>query len=384
MRKINNETKVALLAIAAVALGVWGFKFLKGTNLLTTSTTLYVRYKNVDQLRPSSPVYIKGFQVGMVEDMYIDTDNDTTIIAVLAIDRGVEVPKDAIALIVGESLMGGKAIALEFDHPCEDGGCAEDGDYLLGTSKSFIASVLGEPGAIDPYMARLRSGLTSIYDSIADPNDPKGLGRSLVALEASLRNMEVMTLKINRLIEASTNSLSATARNAADITNNLRGSNKDIAATIANLAAITQQLKDAGLDKTSQRAAAAIDSITANLSNLRLTLQATTSTIAHVDTLAQNLVLGKGTAGKILNDEEMYRNLLATTRQLHLIMQDLRLNPQRYTTLKVKLFGKTKVQPYYSPQTDPAYQMLIDSLERDYSRRVQAEMRQDSIILINN
>ncbi len=384
MRKINNETKVALLAIAAVALGIWGFKFLKGLNILTTSTALYVRYKSVDQLRPSSPVYIKGFQVGMVEDMYIDTENDTTIIAVLSIDRGVEIPKDAVALIIGESLMGGKAITLEFDHPCQDGTCAEDGDYLLGRSKSFIASVLGEPGAIDPYMARLRTGLTSIYDSIADPNDPQGLGRSLVALEASLRNMEVMTLKINRLIEASTASLSATARNAADITNNLRGSNKDVSAAIANLAAITQQLKDAGLDKTSQKAGAALDSITANLSNLRLTLQATTSTISRVDTLAQNLVLGKGTAGKILNDEEMYRNLLATTRQLHLIMQDLRLNPQRYTTVKVKLFGKPKLQPYATPEMDPAYRMLIDSLERDYSRRVRAEMRQDSILLINN
>ena len=384
MFKLNNEIKVALLAIAAVGFGIWGFNFLKGTNLLTSSTMLYVRYKSVDQLRPSSPVYIKGFQVGMVEDMYIDTDNDTTIIAVLSIDRGVEVPKDAIALIVGESLMGGKAITLEFDHPCQGGSCAEDGDYLLGASQSFIASVLGEPGAIDPYMARLRVGLTSIYDSIADPNDPQGLGRSLVALEATLRNLEITTLKINRLIEASTRSLSATAQNAADITSNLKGSNKDIAATIANLSAITEQLKNAGLDKSSAKASAAIDSITASLASMRLTLMTANGTLLRVDTLAQNLVLGKGTVGKVLNDEEMYRNLLATTRQLHLIMQDLRLNPQRYTTLKVKLFGKNKVKPYYAPQEDPAYQMLIDSLERDYSSKVRAEMRKDSIMLIHN
>ncbi|MEO6758991.1 MAG: MlaD family protein [Saprospiraceae bacterium] len=384
MFKLKNETKVAILAIAAVALGIWGFKFLKGLNVLTTSTTLYVRYKSVDQLRPSSPVYIKGFQVGMVKDMYIDTENDTTIIAVLNIDRGIDVPKDAIAMIVGESLMGGKAVDLQFHHACVDGSCAENGDYLFGATKSFLAGVLGEPGAIDPYMDRLRMGLTSIYDSIADPNDPQGLGRSLVALEASLRNMEIMTLKINRLLEASTSSLNATARNAADITNNLRGSNKDISATISNLAALTEQLKGAGLDKTSQKAAAALDSITNNLAELRLTLQATTHTISNVDTLTQNLLLGKGTIGKVLNDEEMYRNLLATTRQLHLIMQDLRLNPTRYTTVKVKLFGKPKVQPYVVPEEDPAYQLLIDSLELDHSRRIRAELRKDSLQRINN
>ena len=138
------------------------------------------------------------------------------------------------------------------------------------------------------------------------------------------------------------------------------------------------------MDKTSAKAAAALDSITNNLSDLRLTLRATTNTVSHVDTLAQNLLLGKGTVGKVLNDEEMYRNLLATSRQLHLIIQDLRLNPQRYTTVKVKLFGKPKVQPYVSPERDPAYEMLIDSLERDYSHRVRAEMRKDSILLIHN
>jgi hypothetical protein len=37
MFKLNNETKIAILAIAAVALAIWGFKFLKGINVLTTA-----------------------------------------------------------------------------------------------------------------------------------------------------------------------------------------------------------------------------------------------------------------------------------------------------------------------------------------------------------
>ena len=65
--KVSNEIKVAVLAIVAFALGFWGFKFLKGRNMLTTATTLYVKYGQVDQLQPSSPVFIRGLQVGMVK-----------------------------------------------------------------------------------------------------------------------------------------------------------------------------------------------------------------------------------------------------------------------------------------------------------------------------
>lgn len=71
MFKIRNETKIGLLAIAAIALAIWGFKFLKGQNVLTTSQTYFIRYENVEQLRPSSPVFINGLQVGMVKDMYV-------------------------------------------------------------------------------------------------------------------------------------------------------------------------------------------------------------------------------------------------------------------------------------------------------------------------
>jgi hypothetical protein len=51
-------------------------------------------------------------------------------------------------------------------------------------------------------------------------------------------------------------------------------------------------------------------------------------------------------------------------------MQDLRLNPKRYTTIKVKWPGKLRVQKYTPPVDDPLYRMLIDSLEREYSRKL--------------
>jgi phospholipid/cholesterol/gamma-HCH transport system substrate-binding protein len=370
MFKLSNESKIALLAIAAVAIGFWGFKFLKGINVLTASKTYYVRYNNVDQLRPSSPVFIKGFQVGMVKDMYIDEKDDKTIIVVLNIDRGVDIPKDATAAIIGLSLMGGKAVEIVINQPCEGDDCAQSGEYLRGSSKSFLESVMGAPDELDAYTSRLQKGLVGVWDSIADPNDPRGAGRSILALEHSLLNIEKVTSQLSAILAQNQRSLSSTFDNTAELTQALSANSKDISNTLANLSAISDQLKGAGFDKSTIKATQAIDSITQSLTALRGTLATTSRTISRVDTLAQNMVRGEGLVGKTLTDEELYDNLTRTTRHLQLLMQDLRLNPKRYTTVKLKVFGKNKTKSYVNPIDDPAYQMLVDSLERAYSRKI--------------
>lgn len=369
MLKLSNETKIGILAVVAVGLAIWGFQFLKGIDMLSRSQTFYVRYNNVDQLRPSSPVFINGLQVGTVKDLSIDPEDDKTIIATLNIESGLDIPKDTRATIIGLSLMGGKAVELVISGPCDGDDCAESGDFLTGASKGFFETVVGSPSELDAYTDRLRHGLTSLYDSIADPNDPHGFGRTLVSLETSLSNLAVMSAKINRLLDASSAGITATVHNSAEITKALSESRKDMQKTLDNLAIMSEQLKNADLGKSAGKATAAIDSVAIALSDLRTTLSVTQHTMMRVDTLAGRLIEGEGMAGKLLTDEELYDNLVRTSRHLQLLVQDLRLHPNRYNTVRVKFLGKNK-KPYENPVDDPAYQMLIDSLEREYSRKI--------------
>jgi phospholipid/cholesterol/gamma-HCH transport system substrate-binding protein len=53
--------------------------------------------------------------------------------------------------------------------------------------------------------------------------------------------------------------------------------------------------------------------------------------------------------GKLLNDDALYANLTKTSRELELLLQDVRLYPTRY--VNVSLFGK-KNKPYVAPVTD--------------------------------
>lgn len=57
---------------------------------------------------------------------------------------------------------------------------------------------------------------------------------------------------------------------------------------------------------------------------------------------------GKGTLGKLAKDEALYDNFAKTSKELELLLQDLRLNPTRY--VNVSLFGKNK--PYKAPVND--------------------------------
>ncbi len=365
MLKISNETKIGLLAVAAIALGIWGFKFLKGINVLTASQTFYVRYNSVEQLRPSSPVLINGFQVGMVKDLFVDPEDDKTIVAVLNLDGDLDIPKDAVATIVSASIMGGKAIELEIPRPCSGDDCAQSGDYLKGRTKSFVESIVGNPDQFEAYLQRLNI----IYDSIAKPDSPPGFGRTLVSLQHSLANIELLTHKLNLLLEASSKGISTTFDNTAAITGNLRESNKSITALLDNLNGFSAQLKAANLDQTGQKASSTLDSLSLAASGLQSTLLAAKGTLAHIDTLVTGLSSGEGTAGQLFTDPELYQNLVRTSRHLQLFLQDLRLNPKRYNTVKLKIFGKNKTKGYNNPIDDPAYQLLIDSLEEDYRKR---------------
>ena len=83
--------------------------------------------------------------------------------------------------------------------------------------------------------------------------------------------------------------------------------------------------------------------------DLGATVKKLEATLTSVNGMMTNLEQGKGSMGKLLSDDAMYTNLTKTSKELELLLQDLRLNPTRY--VNVSVFGK-KNKPYVAPTTE--------------------------------
>ncbi len=363
MFKISNETRIGLLAIAAIAIGIWGFKYLQGINLLKTSQTFYIPYQDVEQLRPSAPVFLSGYQVGTVKDIDVSAKDGRTIIVTIDVGRQFKLHRNTMATIVSASIMGGKAISLDVPGPCFGEDCAGSGDTLMGRTKGFLETLIGNPKELDAYTDRLRIGLKVLYDSLANPENPQGIGRTLVALEGTLQNMERLTANINALITDNRSNLAAAMGDLRGLSQALNSNTKNIDTILRNLSTFTDSLNRASLDK---RIGSASDSLARALGTLRTTLDSAQGTFARLNALLDD---PSNNLNKLLRDSLTLDEITHTLRHVRYLSQDLRLHPERYAKVKVKIFGKDKRPPYEAPYDDPIYRGTVDSLERQLSQR---------------
>jgi phospholipid/cholesterol/gamma-HCH transport system substrate-binding protein len=75
-----------------------------------------------------------------------------------------------------------------------------------------------------------------------------------------------------------------------------------------------------------------------NKADLGLTVRNLNATLTKVNGIMKGIEAGNGTMGKLMKDDALYNNLAKTSRELELLLQDVRLNPTRY--VNVSVFGK--------------------------------------------
>ena len=63
-----------MLALFAILLLIYGYSFLKGSDLFSNERTFYVSYDNVAGLTVSAPVTINGYVVGQVNKIEFEND----------------------------------------------------------------------------------------------------------------------------------------------------------------------------------------------------------------------------------------------------------------------------------------------------------------------
>lgn len=313
--KLTREIKTAILVIASILLFIWGYSFLKGKDLFTNYKTLYVEYDNVEDLASTAPVTLNGLVIGKVNKITI---NETTgkLLVELQLKTDFPISKTSKASLYSPSLIGGKQIKIIPN--LEDKIPAEDGQNLESTVELGLTESLG--GKIEPIQQKLDLMLANIntlvsgLNNILDKKGQEDLKKSLSELSQTMEQFHRASGSLNSILDTNKGQINGVVTNFNKMSSNF---NK-----------ISDSLNKADLGKT--------------VRNLNQTL-------AKVDGIMSNLNSGKGTAGKLLNDDALYNNLSKTSKELELLLQDVRLNPTRY--VNVSVFGK-KNKPYVAPKEE--------------------------------
>ncbi len=341
---MSYETKIGLFAAIVIAIFIWGYKFLEGQNILTTNTELYVEYQQVNQLARSAPVFINGFQVGVVSDLYLKEEDMQTIIAVLSIDKDVKVPKNAVANIISISFIGGPGIAIEFDKPCKDPDCLSSGDYMRGHVMSMLESLIDKQ-ELNSYVKTITENLDVAMDSLnrklSDPDPNNLIGLTMQDLRATSANLKAATNRINSIL-GNNGQITAILSNLSSITDSIEASGTSIKGILDNTSAFTGQLKEIQLDTTLRNANSAILGTQQAVAELKSTLQSAQLALAEITALMGKIQNGEGTVGKLFADEGLYDQLLNTSQRINGFIDDVENRPYRYIPLK----SRRKVQKY--------------------------------------
>jgi phospholipid/cholesterol/gamma-HCH transport system substrate-binding protein len=99
--------------ILLVAIGFLVFAYGRAsTPAIAKGYELTARFSAIDGLSKGSDVRVSGVKVGQVADIQIEPATFLAVVR-LVIDPAVKLPKDSLASVTSEGLLGGKFVALE-------------------------------------------------------------------------------------------------------------------------------------------------------------------------------------------------------------------------------------------------------------------------------
>ena len=304
--KFTKEIKIGFLAILGLVMSIFSYNYLKGINLFEKNRKFTITYEKVDGLTVSNPVTMNGFKIGKVQKINFNPNNLKELFVDIVVDNDVVFPKTSIAELYETGLIGGKAIAIIPDYK-NDSTIAVDGDVLKGV---------------------IKPGLTELVNQI--------LPQVQLKIEAVMKNVEIVLENINTLFDNETkNELKSSIQDFSNLTNSLSETSNEISNLIANNSEnLTNSLAD--FRSATYNIKSITDSLNSDdINSLALNLN---SLVNNLNSITTSLKNSEGTAGKLINDKSIYDNLDNATNQLNQLIEDIKLNPNRYINFSV--FGK--------------------------------------------
>ncbi len=314
--KFSKEIKIGILVIVTIGLFIWGYGFLHGKRIFSPSDTYYVVYDRVGGLVQSADVMVRGYKIGHVEELRFE-EIDRFVVR-LTITNRFDLPAGTVARIVSADVLGTRAIEIvpgPFDvkHSPGDTLIGDIEPDLLADIGNYLIPLADKAGDM---MASMDT-LLIVFKTMLDQEFREQFAETVDNISVATASLQRSLHSADTLITREESRFNRIIGNLESISGNIEGSNQDINTILSNFAALSDSLAQAELLSA--------------VNNLN-------SVISETNQIMEKIERGEGSLGKLVNDEDLYRNLDSATRNLDSLLIDLRERPGRYVNFSI--FGR--------------------------------------------
>jgi len=335
--KIRKEFVIGIIASFTLIAFYWGFSFLKGNDIFKKEREFVLVYDKVSGLSISNTVSINGLTVGKVSYVgFLPNDTNAKILVRIKLDNEIEIPSKTVAIIRSDFL-GSNHIDLKLR---SSNSFAKPGDTLLTSVATTIKEevsmqMLPIKVKAEEMMASLDSVLGAIR-YIFNKETQENLAATFVSIQNTINALEHSSYGIDTLISSQAGRLNRIFANVESITKNLDENGDKIDNVIANFSKLSDSLAQVDIKKT---------------------LVQMDKALSGFQEIVDKVNRGEGTMGQLVNNDTLYYELEGASRELHQLLEDIKLNPNRY--VKVSVFGGKNNDEYVNPNDT-----LVDSKKK--------------------
>jgi phospholipid/cholesterol/gamma-HCH transport system substrate-binding protein len=290
----RDEVAVGILITIALAILIVGALWLARGGL-SRGYPLYTRFEWGQNLKQGQPVLLAGVNIGYVSDVKLRRDGFLDV--TFRVNSDQVVPKGSQATVKPVGIFGDVAVAITPTRPVPPDNFAP-GDTVPA----------GEPG---PDIGQIMSRVDSIAQSVAMLT--RAMDRQLV---------QAGGIKDLRRTIAATSDFSTQLQSIA------AEQNRNLTSTLAAYRRAATAIDSARIDSTLRSFA----TTSQNFSRLAGTLD---SASRQLNLALAKLNTGQGSAGKLLTDTLLYRDLRNLISSVDSVMTDFKKNPRKYINLSI-------------------------------------------------
>ncbi len=337
--KYSKEIKTGFVVVVAVALFIYGYNFLKGRDIFSTSLDLYVEYDHIDGLTSNNTVQVNGFKVGTVRDIHLNPENGKLVVHFIVTDKNLVLTDSAIAVIQSGGLLGNMELAL---FTSTKGNPVSDGDYIRGRNEIGLKDQVNQQ--LLPLKAKVESlvasidSMVTVFSAVINEESAQDITASFDNIRLALESFRNTAFNLDTMVKSSHRGITEIVMNMKEFSQMMADNKDTLAMTMANFKNISDSVAK---------------------SNVKFAIDNAAQALANANILLQRINTEGASAVLMGQDSLVLADLRYSNARMAFLIEDMTRYPGLYLPFKNKPNRKEEQER----------QRKMDSIERLRTKR---------------